>query len=57
MAERYRARTAADEKKMFELLKLVGIEYLVERWQKQMDGDASGWDHVTQWCEPHSMPP
>jgi hypothetical protein len=48
-AKRYRTRTAADEEKMFDLLRLVGIEYLVERWQKQMDGDASGWDHVTQW--------
>eukprot|EP01052_Picozoa_sp_SAG31_P016795 SAG31_NODE_1126_length_9767_cov_5.580058_4_plen_228_part_00 len=31
------------------LCSLVGIEYLVERWEAEVDGDGSGWDFVTKW--------
>lgn len=34
---------------MMELLKLVGIDYLVERWQKDMPEGESGWDYETKW--------
>lgn len=44
-----RLRTKADEQKLMELLKLVGIEYLVERWEAEAVGSGSGWDFVTQW--------
>jgi ATP-binding cassette, subfamily D (ALD), peroxisomal long-chain fatty acid import protein len=42
-------RTAEQESKMMELLKLVGIDYLVERWQKDMPEGDSGWDYETKW--------
>lgn len=48
-ATRYRERTPADEEKLMGLLKLVGIDYLVERWEAQVEGPGSGWDHVAQW--------
>lgn len=42
-------RTVQQEVEMMELLKLVGIDYLVERWQKDMPEGESGWDYETKW--------
>ena len=42
-------RTEAQEAEMMELLELVGIGYLVERWQKDMAEGESGWDYETKW--------
>jgi len=42
-------RTVEQEAEMMELLELVGIGYLVERWQKDMAEGESGWDYETKW--------
>ena len=42
-------RTEKQEAEMMELLELVGIGYLVERWQKGMKEGESGWDYETKW--------
>ena len=42
-------RTEAQEAEMMELLELVGIGYLVERWQKGMKDGESGWNYETKW--------
>ena len=42
-------RTPALEEKLLDLLRLVGIEYLLERWAVEMADGGSGWDYITSW--------